>query len=1034
MGMSFPLLVATRRTAALGPAGGVGALYALNTAGAALGVVLCVLALPHLGERLTLGAAAALQVLAAAWLWIREGALGPPRDGSLPSGHPAAVDRGAPARALACLTLTGLAGMAAEISAFRLLEPLTGPHLWGLVLLLVPVLLGLALGAALGGRAAERARDPSRALTCALLLAGVFLLALVPIAGSLPRTLLALGAPERGVRLLWLGAGTALALLPPMAALGACFPLAVRASVAAGAKAPRASGDLGAWNALGCVLGCLLAGFVLLPLLGAAATLVLVGALPLVLGPLWHLTSASKRRLSVALAAAVPFAVLCVPAVRAALLATAPGLPEVVAVTGGRPPVVRLEGGGTRPLALASAQDARLYAEWFGGRPARAPSDPLGEPLPVREGRLGSVALQEEPGALVRLRVNGMSEAQLDPERPDVGSITEVALGLLPALAHPAPANALVIGHGAGWTAEALLATDVAHVDVAELDATVLEAAADFRGHPLASTHDPRARLWLTDGRLLLRRAARVGGRRYDVIASQPSHPWVPGAGHLFTEEAYRLARAALSERGVFAQWLNLFEMSPELLRSSLATFRAVFPSCWLFLFNQEAVLLGFASEPALDPARWDRLLTHEERVRAVAAPLGILRPGDLWRHLTLDADGIERLAPAARTPLVVDDRPALELGLAWRVLTEAGMTEQLTGTGPNLAELLRSGFPPDFTRALPEQAARERWTSQAIRSLLDADERELADRWDGRVPWGTAGEARLTRAALARARGDIPTAELLLREAVAEAPENAEWTAGWIGMLVPGVEQRRHLAQRALDEGGVAARRHPDDGRVRAVYARLREVCGDRIGAKLEYEAALAATSPPAPPGTTAALARLLLVSDPTAAGEAPRGPELGTEMHALSLLRTDPTLATDRQALELIARLESRLGDEAHLALADGLLQAARTRDGRAARRTAWAWLTALDGSALGDALRATEIEPANVEGWELLALAHLQHGLRAVEQAARRSHEGAALQALGEALRVTRDVARTERRARAYLRWFGVSAEGLAPAPPQ
>jgi hypothetical protein len=361
-------------------------------------------------------------------------------------------------------------------------------------------------------------------------------------------------------------------------------------------------------------------------------------------------------------------------------------------------------------------------------------------------------------------------------------------------------------------------------------------------------------------------------------------------------------------------------------------------------------------------------------------------------------------------------------------------VTEQLSGTGPKLAELLRSGFPPDFARALPEQAARERWTSQAIRSLLDADDRELADRWDGRVPWGSAGEARLTRAALARARGHTPPAAPLRREAVAEAPENAEWTAGWIGMLVPGVEQRRHLAQRALDEGGVAARRHPDDGRVRAIYARLREVCGDRIGAKLEYEAALAATSPPAPPGTMAALARLLLVSDPTVAGEVPRSPELGTEMHALSLLRADPTLATDRQALELIVRLESRLGDDAHLAWAEGLLEAARTRDGRAARRTAWAWLTALDGSALADALRATEIEPNNVEGWELYALAHLQHGLAAVGQAEKRAHEGAARQALGEALRVTRDPAATERRARSYLRWFGTSAEGLAPALPQ
>jgi spermidine synthase len=997
MGATFPLLLAASRTGVARAGRGTGGLYALNTFGAALGAAITVMALGVLGERLTLSVAAGLEILAGALLLLR----GPVRETTSDQAPPPveAPTRGAPTPLSLCgaLLLTGLAGLGVEVTAFRLLEPVTGPHLWGVTLLLVPVLVGIALGGWIGGRIADRSPAPARTLATAMALAGALVAASLWIAGLLPWMLFSGGATGGAVRLTGLALGTALVLLPPLAALGATFPLAVRAAAERGTSPARASGDLTGWNALGAVAGSLLAGFLLLPAWGAPTTLVALAWLLPAGGALLRLVTpgapqGSARALP-ALATALPLFVLGVPAVLHALLDAAPALPEVAALN--RRPTKREASAPEPPRAnLPRPEDMRLYAEWFGGRPVRPEGDG-GAPFPARDGRLGSVALLEEPGGTVRLRVNGLSEARFLPDDPDAGSRTEVALALLPCLAHPAPKRALVIGHGAGWTAEAMLAADVPWVDIAELDETLLDVVEEWRGlrrwylrleaadkdadgrvtydewsegkqdfarldadrngwldrsdppviRRLAARTDPRAHLALTDGRLLLRLAAADPARRYDVIASQPSHPWVPGAGHLFTREAYALAREALQPDGVFAQWLNLFEMSEPLLRSSLATFRDVFPTCWLFLFENEAVLLGFAGEPHLDTARWERMLAPGGDLRRVSEPAGIHTAGDLWGRLTLDAAGIERLAPASSTPLVVDDRPALELGLAWRVLGNA--------EDEDLEKVLRREFPPDLARLLPDRVERDRMTALAIDGLLTAGQGAVALLWDDKVVWGTDPLSRVVRAAVARARGDMPRAGTILRgvvdELVAgpplELPAHGDWVAGWIALLSETARADPRLRASLLADAQPVADRLPRDGRVRAAMALLRDRANDVAGA---------------------------------------------------------------RRAERRLQALDAKEADEAF--------------------RTAWARLIEGLGIGLPDAYRAADRAPTRVEAWEVMALTRLQLHALARHPDERRVHRAEALRALGRGLAVAEDPDRAEARARAYLAWFGVDADGL------
>jgi hypothetical protein len=550
----------------------------------------------------------------------------------------------------------------------------------------------------------------------------------------------------------------------------------------------------------------------------------------------------------------------------------------------------------------------------------------------------------------------------------------------------------------------------------------VLEAVEDWRGHPLAARTDPRARLWLTDGRLLLRRAAHRGGAaRYDVIASQPSHPWVPGAGHLFTREAYALARAALADGGVFAQWLNLFEMSPDLLRSALATFRDVFPSCWLFLFQGEAVLLGFSGKPAIDTARWERLLEDDPRVRPVARAGGFDKAGDLWAHLTLDGAGIESLAPPGSTPLVRDDRPALELGLAWRVLAREPEED--------LEPLLRRRFPPDVAALVPDRNVRHRWTARAIRRLLDRGRPDLALRWDDKVEYGVDREGRLVRALVARARDAYPQAEAILRGVVEELTDanraaHGDLVAGWIDFLVVAVKHDFSMRHKLVPDAEPIAALLPDDGRVRAAHARLKEAAGDLAGARAEYHAALAAKTPPAPPGTAAELARLLLTLGPGENPEQAPLPEVVPEARVLELLRAEKDLSVlDGDTLNLRARLEMRLGDEDRAADVETELRRREVDVARDSFRSGWARLAAGDGSALEDAERAVSLDPVSARNRELQALALLQRAAHARDPLDVRALHGVAFHALGRAWALADDADVQERRARAYLRWFGV-----------
>ena len=85
---------------------------------------------------------------------------------------------------------------------------------------------------------------------------------------------------------------------------------------------------------------------------------------------------------------------------------------------------------------------------------------------------------------------------------------------------------------------------------------------------------------------------------KFDLITTDPIHPWVKGTSALYSKEYFELVRSHLNPGGVAAQWLPLYESDEETVKTQLATFFDVFPdgTVWSNYLNGDGydlVLLG---------------------------------------------------------------------------------------------------------------------------------------------------------------------------------------------------------------------------------------------------------------------------------------------------------------------------------------------------------------------------------------------------------------------------------------------------------
>jgi spermidine synthase len=555
---------------------------------------------------------------------------------------------------------------------------------------------------------------------------------------------------------LWAGLGEGAHLRFQLGAAALCLAVGLVPLGMAGASLPllfhalrRRMDDLGdvvgrlyGWNTLGSVLGALLGGYVLLLRLDLQDVhRVAIAALAVAAG---LLARVEGRRLRAAPALAVGLAALVwgvLPDWDPRLLSA--GYLRL------REPTDRSYAG---PRALAQAQ---------GATPVFAADDPVTTVL-VSDHRT-------DDGEISRaLYTQGKSDGSLLPDYP-----TMTLAGLVPCLLARRCESAFVIGLGTGVTAGELAALeDVRRVVVSEISPAVIAALPFFDHGNRGVSRSAKIEIVASDAyRTLLGR-----DDRFDVIASEPSHPWASGVERLYAVEFLRAARERLAPGGVYAQWMHSYEMDDATLALVLRTFAAAFErtAVW-YAHGPDLLLLGWAD--AADGREGPRLRARAARPdvaaglrRAGVAGLPELLAHELIPPGVIDADALPgplhtllrpRLAQRAGRAFFYDRRARLPRFLSDAARARARATSVLAADPPRDDAAFRAfvdetcesrGFEcaawiAAWRHARPDspgpERAREAWSDAHPAHLLPERIGLLVELFDGGRPGLGAEDAR---------------------------------------------------------------------------------------------------------------------------------------------------------------------------------------------------------------------------------------------------------------------------------------------------
>lgn len=551
MGATLPLLSRSFDTGEAGPEASalrerrLGALYAINTLGGAVGALLAAyLILPALGVDGTVFASAAgsafIGVLA---LVFGSRLLVAPHVAVAESESAAREPAAGEQRPLFFLAfVSGCLVFAAEVVFTHLLALIIGNSAYAFGLILAAFLSCLFLGASRASWAQRRFGDA--ALPLGLALAGLGLALSLPLWDKLPyffdntgEVLTSFTAREatRGI-------AAFLMLFIPTTLMGLTFPLLLQ-RVARYAHVGRWVGRLTAVNTLGAVLGALLTGYVILPLLGSQRSLIAI-ALCFALASLVVL-SWSRARLRQAVIAGA-----------AATLVLGVALPRW-------------------DLALLTS-GTNVYFDGY-----HAPD----KILMMREDVHGGVTTVTETKGVRTLYTNGKFQGNTGWEMN-----AQRYFAHYPSLFVKNYGDLLVIGLGTGTTLGTLSGYPWQKIDVAEISPSILLAAQTyFTGPNLGSISDPRVTIHHADGRNFL----LVQEKQYDLISMELTSIWFAGAASLYSREFYQLVHSRMKPGAVFQQWVQLHHVRDRDFATILHTLRREFRHVTLFYGGGQGILVS---------------------------------------------------------------------------------------------------------------------------------------------------------------------------------------------------------------------------------------------------------------------------------------------------------------------------------------------------------------------------------------------------------------------------------------------------------
>jgi len=759
MGGTLPALVRHFADSLSGVQRELARLYAVNSLGAALGVFIAGTKLvPVLGLSASAKLAAGLNLLlaVAALLLARRHppALAPGQAAPVSeSAANLAYPRVAVRAALVGVALSGFTSMLYQVTWIRLLSIVLGASTYAFTLILTAFILGIGLGSFWLMTRAQKSDSLKVYAQMQVALVASLCVAL-PLYVRLPHLFRsAQWMMTRSVdtwplfQLLTFGF-CCLVLLVPTFFMGAAFPAAARVATAKVSEVGRELGGVYLWNTVGTITGSALGGLVLMPWWGMEGNFVA--------GVVANLAAAALAFHALPNRPVSPVRALW-PVGAAALLAAV--------VLGG------MSGWSVRLSGIASIRSHQKPPESYAKLVEETEKNI--HPIFYRDDTFATVMVADYPQDHLRfMKLNGKIDAS---NGSDVE--TQVIAGHLGALLHPRePKNVLLVGAGAAITAGSVLAHPVERLDMVEIAPAVIDAARLFKEDNRNAVDDPRTRVHIDDAKTFM----ALADRKYDLVVSVPSNPWVAGVSGLFTRDFFQTVDRHLADDGVLVQWIHTYESNDELIRLVVRTLRDTFPHATTWLGPHDLVLVASRKPLAFDAERLAQRMAVPD-VRADMARVGLTDVFALLSKQVHSEDG--QLAFAGPGPINTDDHNLLEYAspIAFFVANIDVRVKDERRSPEGGSRL----FLEDYLRTHPptaEEAARLYRNMERYHAANDPLVRGVATLWRSVDPGNREATVALGKAALAQK--DLTLAAQLLEPEVAKGGREPGLIAAYLKLV----------------------------------------------------------------------------------------------------------------------------------------------------------------------------------------------------------------------------------------------------------
>ncbi|NJO15778.1 MAG: fused MFS/spermidine synthase [Thioploca sp.] len=646
LGTTFPLMSAgiIRRFPTM-PGYSLAILYFTNSLGAAIGVLVSgfflieAVGLP--GTILTAGLINLLIALLV-WLLCHNDNLENLPNQFIPNDSAQRLSQPVFIALLLCAALTGIASFLYEIGWIRMLSLVLSSSTHAFELMLSAFILGLAIGGYWIRRRIDSLFDLIKTLGWIQVIMGMLALSTLVSYGQsfewMSYTITALTKTAPGYTLFNISShGIALIImLPATICAGMTLPLLTYYLISKG-YGEKSIGSIYAANTLGAIIGVIAGVQLIMPNWGVKNLITIGGGIDILLGLilLWYAGSNFSK-------------------LRWIANVSVSGMVLLVSVVWGQLDPIKMSSGVYHYGRISYDRKVLFH----------------------KDGKTASVDLTGTADeSILTISTNGKPDASIGKDKPTPDEPTMRLSAALPWSIHNKAKTAAVIGFGAGITSHTLLSIpSIERVDTIEIEPAMVEGAKGFGERNINVYSDPRSHIHIEDAKAYFTNYQK----KYDLIISEPSNPWVSGVSGLFSQEFYQLIRHQLSEKGLFLQWFHIYQLNMDLVASIIKAISSQFADYTLYFSSPGDILVVATQEDKLNEPT--QAIFEIPEIAKELAYIGIKNQQDLLLHQLGSKAVLDPLFNSYPIAANSDYFPLLDLG--------AVRAHYLTTTASELTDL----------------------------------------------------------------------------------------------------------------------------------------------------------------------------------------------------------------------------------------------------------------------------------------------------------------------------------------------------------